>query len=706
MKTNFKVLAIAFAMLLTGSSQAQEILTGIQSGGQSERQYRQKSSQDFYQTLPFFDDFSTSVIYPDSSKWSDRNILINSGFPVFPTNYKAATFDVLDSSGAVYPYAISNPFISEYLTSVRIRLDSVFYPEAQKLTPADSLYFSFYYQPQGNGNKPEAGDSLVLEFGYSIPREEFVGLTYQDYLVDLILFETNQDTIFPNDTIRPLEGCNPNMYVINHDTLVPGETVTLPCDSVFTTVFDTVWNHVWSVEGQSLEEFMAENGNQYFKQVMIPIKDLRYFTSNFFVRFYNYASIVNSTQASSRGNEDNWSIDFVYLNKGRSLRDTSYAMVSFSGQAPTFLKRYQSMPYRQYRSNPISATKESLQMYITNLDSIAHNTHYTYTATQVGGNHRFSYDGGSCMLSPYYISGFQNCDGENAAQACPYVTSLFSIDFTIDSMSYIIKHYISDSSNTTPMTDSLVYHQGFYNYYAYDDGIPEMGYGVEPANSAFASQFALTTFDTLCGVQLLFNHTLNDANDNYFDIVVWKDNNGRPGEEVYRLANQRPKWEEQAFKFSYYQFEKNILLNSVFYIGIVQQSNGSINIGFDTSIDNQQYNFFNTGNGWQNSQFAGSLMIRPVVGGNYYIGVDENQDHPNNISLYPIPASQTLYISGIPAEEEGSAMVNIFDLTGRMVQRSLFKNEISVAELNSGMYFYNLTLSDGKVITKKFTIKR
>ena len=81
----------------------------------------------------------------------------------------------------------------------------------------------------------------------------------------------------------------------------------------------------------------------------------------------------------------------------------------------------------------------------------------------------------------------------------------------------------------------MVYRVGMYNYYAYDDGIPELGYGVSNAGGMFAVRFDISDYDTIQGVQLLFNHTLNDANDKYFDIMVWKDENGKPGDTIFTM---------------------------------------------------------------------------------------------------------------------------------------------------------------------------
>ena len=100
--------------------------------------------------------------------------------------------------------------------------------------------------------------------------------------------------------------------------------------------------------------------------------------------------------------------------------------------------------------------------------------------------------------------------------------------------------------------------------YAYDDGIPELGFGVRPAGGKFAVRFDLAEYDTIQGVQLLFNHTLNDANDKYFDIVIWKDENGRPSDEVYRMRNLRPRWGDQPYQFQYYEFQQPVMLSGSF----------------------------------------------------------------------------------------------------------------------------------------------
>ena len=607
--------------LIPGWITAQEVITGFNHGVTPPAKSREASTL----TLPFIEDFSNSKILPDSTRWIDYNVYVNSGFPLNPVTRNAATFDVLDVHGRVYEYAISNPFIAEYLTSNTIRLDSVFTPEPHALTPADSIYLSFFYQPQGNGNAPEPQDSLVLEFGR------------------------------PNG-------------------------------------IDTLWHHAWSAPGQTMASFLAENGGAYFKQVMIAITDTAYFRPDFCFRFYNYASIANNSQPTNRGNEDNWSIDFIYLDRGRSVTDPSYPKVSVINE-PSFLSRYRSMPYKHYRANPTSSITEKFELAISNLDNTPHDLVHRYSVDQVNGGQHYAHQ----SHNPLHLTPLTYCHSDSAS-----VAQLFATDFDRDSTSFVIRQYICDSTCNPPLQDSLVYTQGFYNYFAYDDGIPELGFGVEPSpGGAFAVRFELNEPDTLRGVQILFNHTLNDANNQYFDIVVWRDNNGKPGDEVYRLTNRKPIWDDLIYKFAYYKFDRRIRLNGVFYIGIVQQGTGLLNVGFDASNDNSQYNFINVTGSWQPSSKAGSIMMRPVVGANYFIGVDETEDS-NNVTVYPNPASSTLHIKGI---SNGSSFT-IYDVTGRQVLTGSFHNEINVSHLCDGLYLLNVTTADGGMVIKKFMVRQ
>jgi hypothetical protein len=116
-----------------------------------------KSAGDIMLELPFQDDFSYRSHYPSIELWAEDDAYINNGYAVDPPSIGVATLDALDYNGSVYPFATISPetFEADFLTSYPINLN---YPAS------DSIYLSFFYQPQGTGLEPNPHDSLCLDF--------------------------------------------------------------------------------------------------------------------------------------------------------------------------------------------------------------------------------------------------------------------------------------------------------------------------------------------------------------------------------------------------------------------------------------------------------------------------------------------------------------------------------------------------------------
>ena len=640
MNKKILIIILAFAGILNGN--AQECLTPF---GNSQDVENQRDNREVYATLPFFDDFSTSYKYTDNSKWELNNVYVSSNFPMMPVNHNAATFDVADRYGKIYSRGSSNPFIADTLKSVKIRLDSI---GNQLLTPADSLYFSFYYQPGGYGDSPERFDSLVLQFGYGYDEEVFDSVNSHSY-----------------------------------------------------TVRRTAWRQMWVTEGIELDTFLLSCGeNQFFKKVMIPITDSCFFVEDFQVLFFNYGTLPTIMYPNDRSNMDMWNIDFVYLDRNRSIENDTYPLVSLTGNVSSFLKRYQSMPYKHYKENPIASINiDGFDINMTNLDVNTHQVKYSCEVVDNNSSWNYRYEHNPLIVNQYPIVGAVN---EHIMMG----DFIYPFNESFDTTSYTIRHYIEvvDEHSGEVRGDSIIRYQGFYNYFAYDDGTPEMGYGLVPSDTYFATQFSVNRLDTLSGVQMMFNRTFNDANFNFFDIVVWRDNNGKPGEIIYRLENQRPKWNDSiAYNFSFYKFNQVVKVNSTFYVGIRQRYAKSINIGFDSSVDNHQYNFYDVGEGWKNSAYSGSIMIRPVMGKyGYFIGVDENQEVALNV--YPNPVQNVVHIDGL--DESLCDEILISDITGRIVKRYPFSNELNVSDLQNGVYMIRIINKDGSNNTSKLLISK
>jgi hypothetical protein len=133
--------------------------------------------------LPFLDDFSSTTVYPDPKLWEDQYAYINSTLALDPLSVGVATLDAIDETGHIYSRATTTPFDADHLTSNRIDL---VLSSRQK----DSLFLSFAYQPQGIGDSPETGDSLMLEF-------------YNPSLVDSIAWR--KMWAVPGDSVYPFK---------------------------------------------------------------------------------------------------------------------------------------------------------------------------------------------------------------------------------------------------------------------------------------------------------------------------------------------------------------------------------------------------------------------------------------------------------------------------------------------------------------------
>ncbi len=689
--------------------QAQEMLTGLPSNVVIQQKIlKEKHTPGFKSsqptpllTLPFFDDFTTSRVFPDAHRWVEKATFVNNSFCYLPPNQWVATLDALDSAGNIYSTATSAPFKADRLTSQPIRLDSVFSPVPAKLDPADSLYLSFYYQPQGLGDAPEPGDSLVLAF------RALTGDTVFSHIDSIWVLANNflsspQDTLHPMDTLRAKPPCDTNFILINYSTLVWGDSLLFPCDSVFAPA--TAWQTVWKSPGMTLKDFQKKYGKD-FVQVMVPLRNPAYFYKGFQFRFFNYASIANNINPSWQSNVDEWNLDYVYLNTGRSATDTTHRAIGFSGTNPVFLKHYTEMPYRQYRSDPTNSLIPDFHVYIDNLDRTDHNIHYYYQVSQMNGSFAYGYDGGIQVLPPFYQFGFQNCNSSGgAAQACPPVNSLFSLDYDSDTTSYLIKHYISDSSVSPPLVDSMIYRQGFYNEYAYDDGVPEMGYTLEPAGAKLAYRFKINVPDTLRALRIYFNK-LKDNPSPLFDLVVWRDNNGKPGEEIYRQDNLRVNWEKGIYPFTTYRLDTAILVSGTFYVGY-QQQNQSLNIGFDTNHDASNDIFYFADNAWYKTSFKGALLLRPVLGQDMILGTGKLLPAGEvALNVYPNPAQGQLRFTAHGLTSGVTREVAVYNLFGQLVvRRTLRRNFLDTRFLSNGMYLLRIK-SGNRIYSAKFIVK-
>ncbi|MEQ9438630.1 MAG: T9SS type A sorting domain-containing protein [Cyclobacteriaceae bacterium] len=127
--------------------------------------FHQMQALDTVLNLPFWDDFSQPTItnsgypIPDTLKWlpESENTRVSTGLPLAPPSIGVASFDGSRLDGT--PYSTSeDDDASDSLVSRPINLAAVAQNER------NSVYFSFFWQQSGNGEFPDPGDSLRLQF--------------------------------------------------------------------------------------------------------------------------------------------------------------------------------------------------------------------------------------------------------------------------------------------------------------------------------------------------------------------------------------------------------------------------------------------------------------------------------------------------------------------------------------------------------------
>lgn len=650
---------------------AQERLSGLVSNPEV------KNASETYQAgrqlqqrlkLPFFDDFSnTGSVFPSESHWTDNYVFINDDYPVNAPTIGVATFDAIDNFGHLYSHASSFPFSADTLTSVEIRIDSIFATSTRIMTRADSLYFSFFYQPQGCGNSPAEKDSLVLEF--LAPDEDIVIIT-------------------PADTIM----------VGDVPTIIPADT----------TIYEN-WVRVWSSAGSSLEGFYSQDST-WFRQVLVYISDsARFYKPDFRFRFTNYASLADAILPDWQSNGDQWNVDYIYLNIDRSLNDTAHPDVAFAAKAPNMLSRYTSMPYEQYKKKFVTEMASDLDIHITNLDNESYNASYRYEVFNDNGSFIHAYSGGNYFVAPYATNGYVT----EPAFANPPVGFQFPIN-SAEPVAFTTVHILNTEANLDRQSNDTIRHtQVFSNYLAYDDGTAEAGYGITPSGAQVAYKFQLNKNDSLYGVNMFFNETLHDGNVNEFYLNVWSDYFGEPGELIYSKYGYKPVIEEELNKYFYYELDNAIMIepgrfpNLIFYVGWEQADDNILNLGFDKNSDASQHVFFRTVDPWNTSLMKGALMIRPVIGIEKILSMDENTAKVQ-FSLYPNPSQGNLVKikSDISLAEYGNYTLLISASDGRIIAERPFNSILELNGIPNGFYIVQLRNQQRIVAAEKMIINR
>lgn len=532
--------------------------------------------------------YFVSSIDPDAY-WIDSYAYLNNHMSVDPPTVGVASFDGVDENG--YPYDPSGlPTYAEadFLTTKPIDLSNTI----------DSVYLSFFYEPQGLGDNPEGEDSLVLEF-------------------------------WAPDSAK--------------------------------------WFWRWSAVGTPLDSF---------HYVHLPIYEPQYLDTAFRFRFKNYA-----TQS---GMLDHWHVDYVFLDDLRFYDDTIMQDFAFQYPSSGLIEEYYAMPWKHFKWNPASYMKtvDTVQAYNGSNDP-----------KFIGpGRLTIDYEGTVQGDFPYTVTtpnvnGFSQFDMVYEVNSAPN-NFVFNDALNDTCASFTVTEALSTTTLPELLmdNDTVRYQQDFMNYYAYDDGTAEQGYGIAVAGGMVAYQFEVAQQDTLGHILMHWAPAAPLGTQETFWLTVWDDNNGQPGNVIHQsddLPYHKPVYVDGPNGFGAYFFDNDDkpIVNGTYYIGWVQQDDDIINIGFDRNTNKQDRIFFNAGTGWINTSFEGALMMRPVfLSPKSVTGVDEFDQEA--VILYPNPSNGDVFLRG--ANILGT---EVYDVSGRRVEGIRYSGgQLNTSQLTPGVY--------------------
>ncbi len=464
-----------------------------------------------------------------------------------------------------------------------------------------------------------------------------------------------------------------------------------------------VWTVAWDKNATGINPFEAQ---------IVYVHDTLY-QNNFQFRFKNYFS-TSGANPSLIGNCDHWHIDYVYLNANRNETDLVFNDIAFQTDIDFLFNNFTSIPWKHLKQNPTAFLTNNKVNTFTNLVNLSAIT--------------LPFD--SLRLSVKDISGNAPNDtifaGNDVINPLSKYAQPFSINFPINSNSTdsaLFEFKAEVIANDPLQQNNLAIRTlPFYNYYAYDDGTAENGYGVMgEINARIALQYETPVSDTITAIQIHFNQSKDQANQKYFYLAIWSDNgNGQPDTIIFEQWDMLPDFGNQANHFKTYRLDNElvtdtnkystpVIVSGKYYIGIVTTTEDFLNIGFDKNNNTGTKIHYFANSTWSQSQMEGSLMMRPVFGAlpNVFVSIQNLQK--KEFAVFPNPASDYFNIELSAKPTLNSTFIEIYNLFGALVHKEMINNrneKINVKGLNSGVYLIKIRDNKNNYKSRKIFIEK
>ncbi|MEZ4883247.1 MAG: T9SS type A sorting domain-containing protein [Chitinophagales bacterium] len=609
-------------------------------------------------TLPFVEDFSTSLLYPDLAAWEDDFVFVNQTMAYQPLSIGVATFDGFNQFGQPYaPIPIEEGVglidgTADVLTSRPVcynRMDEYGMVTSVFGTNDNEVFLRFQYQPQGLGDYPNSRDSLRLEF---------LGDDDNWYQVWKLKGPAKNEPFYP---FKP----------VSVDVKNLGDRTALRVETHLAVRDD---------------ESQPYRDSSYVK--LDTIAGVNFIFDGFQFRFSNKATIS--------GFNDHWNIDYIEFDtKALGTIDDLTPI----GSIPSLLNDYQAMPWTHFTNNVESSLKENLFIPLRN----------NSTVNEIGKTGKFT------VLDVCTIDTLYSVENPTVVLSSRIILEPIDAGGTTARLFTSIDTDISDKLNTALDRDSVVFeviyqliddkdqnqdnnllygYQKFFNYYAYDDGTAEVAYGLEGSESQLAMAFNVLEDDVLQAIQINFVNMNSNDEKNSLSLMVW-DSIGVGSNKSNLIYSEEidlsPQYVSQRNGFYTYVLENPLPVSAgTIYIGYEQDLKTQLNLGFDRNHDASSHTFFNSTSIWTPSILNGSVMMRPVFGKPFNeqdvnVGIEEENVLTEKVVLYPNPSNDRIYFQ--VKGNQSIQWVHIFDFSGRVIAEEYLENGgVDIRDLPNGLY--------------------
>jgi len=439
---------------------------------------------------------------------------------------------------------------------------------------------------------------------------------------------------------------------------------------------DSLWVNVWEQSGGlTAEEF-------FFTQEAIKVLP-QFLHEGFQFRF--------QIQGRRSGPFDSWILDYIFLHKNRVESDLSFPdrALTLSNTRP--FEKYAALPLFLLKKDPDLLWNATANEF-KNLDKGFRAMEYSFEIREKESQSIVTSINSNTPFNPVPIAQERRAFTSNPIPGVPLPEE--EMDYEL--ISYLVTgdRFLNGVENGVAVTypevdfrinDTVRTTLPLRDFLAYDDGSVDYSAGINQRSGMLAVRYEVNSTVYLKGLSINFTNFTQLGG--VIDLMVWKE------------LDQEPIYKKEVFipikaslnEFGYFEIDKNIEINGIFYIGFTQFINDFLYVGLDKTYDNGGEIFFNATGSWvQNETVEGSLMMRAHVMESPPFENESEASVP--LKVFPNPVLDILFIEG----KVGT--VNIYDPMGRNIILPISENEkgksVNFEGMQRGIYVLKTTIGE------------